>query len=185
MTDPSEKFTAKELKKLLSLAKQEGGKFGKLGADERFMVVNLKTVDKDGEYDLPKEVIFSVAEKFRERAPDTGAVFVTVGPTEAKVVVNIPESRKETNVKDWTTSLGVSDFFIVTDKILKFQTFNVEQKKKVDWSVNCSETHVTKPLSEGEFLKYRDEVINNAFGFLRSNDLLPEEESDEEIYSLD
>lgn len=103
---------------MFALAKQEGGKFGK---DERFMIVNLKTVDKDGELDIPKDVIFNAVEKFREIAPNTCVMFVTVGPTEANIVVNFPESRKETNVKDWVDSLDVTGSFVVTDKIIKFQ----------------------------------------------------------------
>lgn len=184
----STEISSKELKKLLGIARQEAGKFGKLGADERFMVVNLNKVDSDGEIDLPKKVILSVAENFRERAPHTGVMLVSVGPTKANIIVNLPESRNEITVEEWVNSLGVSDScgkIIVLDKIYIFQTFNIEEKRKIDWSSNSKESHVVTELEEGEFLKYRDEIISKAFSFLSSKNLLPDEESDEEIYSLD
>lgn len=178
-------LSTKDFKKLTNLAKQEAGKFGKLGEDEKFMVVNLKTVDKDGEYDLPKEIVSSAIEKFRERAPNTGVMMVSVGPTSAKVFVNVPEKRKELLANEWVVSTGATDSAKKFEKIFKFQTFNQEEKKKVEWSCKCSECLVQIPLNEGQALKYRDEVIAKAFDYLRSKNLLSEEESDEEIYTFD
>lgn len=178
-------LTSKELKKLLGVAKQEANKFAKLGNDQKFMVINLKTLDKDGEIRLPMDTINRVAECFREKAKNTGVLLVTVSDFCAQVLVNFPDTRTEITTDEWLESLGFKGVE-KKDKLYKFQTFNVELKKKEEWSLNCSESFVNKELKEGQFLKYRDELIQKAFTFLDSKNLIPEdEESDEEIYSFD
>jgi len=186
MSEPTEKNeTVKDLKKLLALAKQEGGKFGKLSSEEKFVVVNLKTVDKDGDFDITEDVMREALQKFLECAKNTGVMLVSVCQNEAKMLMNIPEPRNEICVKEWAESTEMSNSLIVSEKTYNFQTFCQTEKKKVDWSMNCSETYVVKPLLEGEFLKYRDEIIAKAFNFLNLKKLIPDEESDDEIYDMD
>lgn len=178
-------LSQKELKKLQGVAKQEASKFAKLGSDVPFMVINLKSLDKDGELELPVDIINKVAETFREKAKTTGVMLVTVCNSNAQVLINFPETRTEITTNEWMESLGFEGIE-KKDKLYKFQTFNVELKKKEEWSLNCSESFVTKELEEGQFLKYRDELIQKAFAFLNSKNLLPEDdESDEEVYSFD
>jgi hypothetical protein len=179
-----EQLMPKELKKMLNMAKQEGANFAKLGCDQNYMVVNMKIVDKYGLFDLPLNIISAMVNSFRERAPNTGVMFVTVGRTKANVIVNLPKSRTETTASEWIKSTGMEDNVIVLEKTFEFQKFDVAIKKKTPWSIVCSESRVTQDLKEGEFLKFRDDVIMKSFDFLKKNDLLPEEESDEEIFEF-
>src|SRR3989344_8076944 len=132
-------WSEKELKKTLCIAKQEGLKNGNLGSTVNYMVVNLNIVDKDGLYDLPKEVIDCVVKNFRERAPDTGAVFVSVGQKTANVIVNIPKSRTEITTINWSNSLNIHETDNINDKTYEFEKYDITSKKKVNWSSLCYE----------------------------------------------
>ena len=143
----------KLLKKLNGIAKASGCAFGKLGADQKFFVGNLKTVDKDGELDVPEDVIKIVATEFRQRAPDTAFMLVTVSQTAARVLIDIPKSRTELTADEWLAGTSMGGY--------------------------------EKKLEEGEFLKFRDQIINEAFNFLRSRQLLVDDEEDEKCYTLD
>lgn len=176
-------LTPKEIKKLVGVAKQEGGKFGKSGSDENYIVVDLRSVDKD-EIDLPKDVVYSAVESFLDKAPNTGVMFVTVGPTQAKVLCVIPKTRTEITVNDWVKSTNFTTPIDVNDKTFKFQKFNIKTKKKDEISVECTEVFVVQELSAGEFLKFRDGVISDSFKFLNENNLI-KDESEEEIYTID
>ena len=50
-----------------------------------------------------------------------------------------------------------------------------------EWLASTSMGGLTKELAEGEYLKFRDQVINEAFNFLRGRDLLDEESDDDEV----
>lgn len=143
----------KELKKLNGLAKNEACKFGKLAKDQKFFVGNMNVVDKDGTLEVPLETLHIVADEFRQRAPDTALMLITVSEKLARVHLSIPESRTELTEAQWIASTSMGG--------------------------------PTKQMADGEFLKFRDQVINEAITFLKSNNLLEEESDDEVCYTFD
>jgi hypothetical protein len=55
-----------------------------------------------------------------------------------------------------------------------------------EWLASTSmEGEFEKHMADGEYLKFRDALVNEAFTFLKSKDLLEDEESEDECYTFD
>jgi hypothetical protein len=150
----SEKAVVEVSKKMKNICKSQGGIFGKMAIEQKCYVGNMKEVDKDGTLEVSYAALELAVPEFRVKSPDTALMLVTVSPTKARVLVDIPVLYKNVmTTQEW------------------LEATSMKGATELD-------------LEDGQYLKFRDTLITEAFVFLEAKNLL-EEKSDEECYSFD
>lgn len=128
------------------------------------LVACVDLLDKSGANDVPVSVLEKVADRVHQQQPATSFMLVAAGKRCCQLLAIRGDNQDRLSAAQWILSCSVHDAEFGSDE-------------KAHGRFDCAE--------QDSPLKRKEVLIQAAFDYLRANDLMPDEESSEEILGLD